>query len=138
MRKLGGAIGRASGLKMCYAALTKGTAALHVALLTAAEALGLSAALQAELEASQPAARQSMQGLVGVPAKAFRWVGEMEEIASTFASAGVPSGLHLGAADVFRLIAESPVGHERPEIVDRSRSLAELITILATYSNAPD
>ncbi len=54
VRRLGGAIGRASGLKMCYAALTKGTAALHVALLTAAEALGLGCA--ARRAGGEPAA----------------------------------------------------------------------------------
>ena len=137
VRTLGGAIGRASGLKMCYAALTKGTAALQAALLTAAEALGLSAELQVELQESQPQAWRGMQSLTGVPAKAFRWVGEMEEIAATFASVGVTPRLHLGAADVFRMIAESPVGDERPETVDHSRTLAELIAILAASSKPP-
>ncbi len=138
VRTLGGAIGRASGLKMCYAALTKGTAALHTALLTAAEALGLSDELQTEIEQSQPDARRAMQNLVGIPAKAFRWVGEMEEIAATFASVGVTDRLHLGAADVFRMIAASPVGHERPETVDHRRTLAELIDILALSLKPPE
>ena len=121
---------------MCYAALTKGTAALYAALLTAAEAHGLTNELQAELQESQPEAWRGMQSLVGVPAKAFRWVGEMEEIAATFASVGVAGRLHLGAADMFRMIAESPVGHERPETVDRNRPLSELIAILATSLDA--
>jgi 3-hydroxyisobutyrate dehydrogenase-like beta-hydroxyacid dehydrogenase len=138
VRMLGGAIGRASGLKMCYAALTKGTSALQAALLTAAAALGLADELQSELQQSQPDTLRAMQGLLGVPAKAFRWVGEMEEIAATFDSVGVTPRVHLGAADVFRMIAESPVGHERPETVDRSRTLAELITILAASLKLPD
>ena len=137
VRQLGGAIGRASGLKMCYAALTKGTSALHAALLTAAEALNLTDELRAELEESQPAARRAMQHLTGVPAKAFRWVGEMEEIAATFASVGVTPRIHLGAADMFRLIADSPVGHERPETLDERRTLDELITLLASTLNPP-
>lgn len=138
VRRLGGAIGRASGLKMCYAALTKGTAALHVALLTAAEALDLSDALRTELEESQPHARRDMERLTAVPAKAFRWVGEMEQIAATFASVGVTPGLHLGAADVFRMIAGSPLGHERPETRDESRTLAEMIAILAGGLQTPE
>jgi len=138
VRTLGGGTGRASGLKMCYAALTKGTAALHAALLTADERLGLSAALQAEMEESQPDARRAMQSLVGVPAKASRWFGEMEEIAATIASVGVTDRLHLGAADGFRMIAESPVGHERPETLDHRRTLAELIEILALRGKARD
>jgi hypothetical protein len=137
VRLLGGAIGRASGIKMCYAALTKGTSALYAALLTTAAALGLADELRAELEESQSDALRSMQGLTGVPAKAFRWVGEMEEIAATFASVGVTPRLHLGAADVFTMIAESPLGHERPETLDRSRTLAQMIAILAEQLNAP-
>ena len=61
----------------------------------------------------------------------------MEEIAATFASVGVTGRMHLGAADVFRMIAESPVGHERPETIDHSRTLAELIAILAASSRPP-
>ena len=34
--------------------------------------------------------------------KGWRWVAEMEEIAATFASAGLPDGFHLAAAEVFR------------------------------------
>jgi 3-hydroxyisobutyrate dehydrogenase-like beta-hydroxyacid dehydrogenase len=138
VRQLGGAIGRASGLKMCYAALTKGTSALYAALLMTAEALGLSDALQAELEESQPAACRDMERLTGVPAKAFRWIGEMEEIAATFAAVGVTPRLHLGAADVFRMIADSPLGHERPETRDVSRTLAEMITLLAGGLQPPE
>ena len=41
IRPLGPAIGQASGLKMCYAALTKGLTALGTELLVAAEAMGL-------------------------------------------------------------------------------------------------
>jgi hypothetical protein len=37
------------------------------------------------------------------------------------------SSVHLEGADVFRRIAESPVGHERPETIDHGRTLAELI-----------
>ena len=61
----------------------------------------------------------------------------MEEIAATFARVGVTGWVHVGAADVFRMIAESPVGHERPETVDHSRTLAELIVILAASSKPP-
>lgn len=131
VRLIGGEIGRASGIKMCYAALTKGTAALYTALLTAAEALGIMPELQAELATSQPGALKDMESITGVSAKAFRWVGEMEEIAATFAGVGVSARLHLGAADVFRMIAASPLGDERPETIDTQRTLAETIAIFA-------
>ena len=52
-------------------------------------------------------------------------------------SVGVTDRMHLGGADMFRMIAESPVGHERPETVDHSWTLAELIAILAASSRPP-
>jgi hypothetical protein len=36
--------------------------------------------------------------------KGWRWVAEMEEIAATFAAAGLPDGFHRAAADVFRRV----------------------------------
>lgn len=69
---------------MCYAALTKGTSALRVALLTVAETLGLSEELREELLFSQAEAYRGMEGSISsLPSKAFRWIGEMEEIAAT-------------------------------------------------------
>lgn len=131
VRQLGGEVGRASGIKMCYASLTKGTAALNTAALLTAQSLGLSDELYRELEESQTARLQSMQSIRGLSAKAFRWVGEMEEIAKTYAEAGVTSHFHDGAAEVFRAIAESEIGHERPETLDQSRTLNETIRLLA-------
>ena len=132
VRPIGDAVGRASGIKMCYAALTKGTYALQVALLTAAEAMGLSEELRAELMYSQPEAYKSMEGqLPGLPAKAFRWIGEMEEIAATFDHVGVTPYFHQGAADVFRLLSETPFAQETPETVDRSRTLAQTMSVVA-------
>ena len=137
VRQLGGQVGRASGIKMCYASLTKGAAALNTAALLTAQSLGLSDELHQELEESQTARLQSMQSIRGLSAKAFRWVGEMEEIAKTYAEAGVTSHFHEGAADVFRTIAESEIGHERPETIDQSRTLAETIRLLARGPRKP-
>jgi 3-hydroxyisobutyrate dehydrogenase-like beta-hydroxyacid dehydrogenase len=129
VRQMGGEVGRASGIKMCYASLTKGTAALHAAVLTTAGSLGLSQELTAELEESQSAKLGEMQSVKSLSAKAFRWIGEMEEIAATYESAGVTPGFHLGAADVFRMIADSPIGHERPETIDKNRTLDQTVKI---------
>lgn len=135
VRPMGGEIGRASGIKMCYASVTKGTAALHAAMLVTAARLGLSQEILAELEESQAQKLKAMQSIKTLSAKAFRWVGEMEEIAATYESAGVTPHFHQGAADLFRMVAESPIGHERPETVDRNRSLEETIEILAAGKN---
>lgn len=131
VRPLGGEVGRASGIKMCYASVTKGTSALHAAALTAAEVMGLSEELLAEFAESQSQRLRAMDGVNSLSAKAFRWIGEMREIAATYEQAGVSSGFHEGAEYIFRLIAESPIGHERPETVDRSRTLEETVAIFA-------
>ena len=83
VKALGGDVGRASGIKMCYAALTKGTSTLQVALLTVAESLGLGSELREELAYSQKPALRSMEsGIPRLPPNAHRWIGEMEEIAT--------------------------------------------------------
>ena len=97
---LGPAVGRASAIKMCYALLTKGTAALQLAMLAAAHSLGLYGELAEELRQSQGTALAAMERrLPDVPANAGRWIGEMEEIAATFEAAGVTPRFHQGAAE---------------------------------------
>lgn len=128
VRNLGPAIGRASGLKMCYASMTKGTNALRVAMLTAANSLGLYDELIEELAASQGEALSAMDSRVpGLPANAGRWIGEMEEIAETFDAAGVTPRFHQGAAEIFRLLDSTSFAGESPETVDRSRTLKDTI-----------
>lgn len=128
---IGSEIGRASAIKMCYAGLTKGTLALHAAVLTSAEALGLSAELRSELAYSQGQKLKAMEQVRRVPAKAFRWIAEMEEIARTFGSVGVTPEIHSGAAEVFRMVAESDLGGERTETLDRDRTLPQTVSKLA-------
>ncbi|MDE0975908.1 MAG: DUF1932 domain-containing protein [Arenicellales bacterium] len=136
VKSLGETIGRASGIKMCYAALTKGTSTLQVALLTAAESMGLTEELRQELAYSQAAALQSMESTIPrLPSNAHRWVGEMEEIASTFAQVGVTSHFHLGAAAIYRLLQATSFAHESPETIDPDRTLAR--TIEAAVAQLP-
>jgi 3-hydroxyisobutyrate dehydrogenase-like beta-hydroxyacid dehydrogenase len=127
VRNIGGAVGRATSVKMCYAALTKGTNTLQVALLTAAEALGISSELMAEFEFSQKAALAQMRGISRLPANAHRWIGEMEEIAATFDGVGVTPAFHQGAAEMYRLLAQTSFANEAPEQIDRSRPASEII-----------
>ena len=77
IRRVGPHIGQASGLKMVYAASTKGTTAVWTELLTAAEAMGLTDALLAEFgDAPDPA--RHIRAATQMPRRAGRWVGEME------------------------------------------------------------
>ena len=131
---MGDGIGRASAIKMCYAAGTKGTAALHVALLTAAEALGVSAELAAEMKSSMASVYKHMESQVpGLPIPASRWIGEMEQIAETFDHAGVTPFFHQAAADIFRLLSQTPFARETPETKDQSRTLEQTITVVAQH-----
>jgi 3-hydroxyisobutyrate dehydrogenase-like beta-hydroxyacid dehydrogenase len=95
-------VGAASAVKMCYAAWTKGTAALLLAVRAVAESEGVEAALAAEWRISQPDLFRQVERAVGQSRKAWRWIGEMEEIAATFAAAGLPQDFHLAAAEICR------------------------------------
>ena len=126
--------GEASGLKMTYAGLTKGTWTLHTAVLLAAKRLGVLDTLLQEFAFSQSAALSAMRAQVPfIPADSERWIGEMEEIASTLSDAGVTSGFHDGAAEIFRLLAKTPLARETRADMDRSRSLEDALSIYEEY-----
>ena len=125
-------IGQASGLKMCYAAMTKGLTALGTELLVAALRLDLAESLRAELEHSQPSLLAWLDRSVpAMPPKAHRWVGEMEEIAATFEGVGLTPRMLLGAADMYRWVTGTPLGHETPEGRDESHGLDGIVAALA-------
>lgn len=92
----------ASALKMCYAAYTKGSSALLLAVRALAEAEGVSAALLGEWSISQPDLAGRVEGTAqGTAGKAWRFVGEMEEIAATFSARKLPAGFHQAAAEIY-------------------------------------
>jgi 3-hydroxyisobutyrate dehydrogenase-like beta-hydroxyacid dehydrogenase len=96
-------IGDASAVKMTYAAWTKGTSALLLAVEAVAAAEGVSEPLLAEWRLSLPDLPEALERAErSAAAKGWRWVGEMEEIAATFAAAGQPDGFHRAAAEVYR------------------------------------
>ena len=132
VRRIGTETGQASGLKMCYAAMTKGTSALYAQLLMAAELMGLSADLKDEFQNGQSAVYRRMEaGLPGVPARARRWVSEMQEIEATFGNLGLSPFLFRGVADTYNFIGGTPLGNETPESRDKDRDLEETIRLLA-------
>ncbi len=132
VRNLGTLLGRASGIKMCYAAMTKGTTALHTELLIAAEKMGLTKELMAEFRGGQQAAVTRMEGWIpSMPAKSRRWVSEMEEVEKTFHDLGLTPDIFKGVADMYRMIGATPLGDENPESRDRDRDMAETIRIIA-------
>lgn len=134
VKEIGDKIGQASGIKMCYAALTKGTHTLHVALLTAAAKMGLTDDLRKEFEFSQKSHLVAMEtGISRLPANAHRWIGEMEEISSTFENLGVTPNFHKGAAAVYRMLDSTPFAKETPETIDKDRTTWETIDALVGH-----
>jgi 3-hydroxyisobutyrate dehydrogenase-like beta-hydroxyacid dehydrogenase len=119
VRPLDGDVGQASGLKMCYAAMTKGLQALGAELLVAARLMGVEDTLREQQNEGADLAvvrRFVERALTGMPPKAYRWIGEMEEIARFFEDMGLPGRMLLGAADVYTnvrdgglLLTELPV-----------------------------
>ncbi len=103
---IGDAAGKASALKMCFAAYTKGTSALLCAILATAETLGVRKELQHQWSrGGSDFAEQTTQRVRRVTAKAWRFAGEMEEISATFNEAGLPGDFHAAAEDIYRRIA---------------------------------
>ena len=96
-------VSNASAVKMAYAAWTKGTAAMLLAIRELARREGVEEPLLAEWDLSQPELRERhARALRSAEAKGWRWVGEMEEIAATFEADGLPGGFHRAAAEVYR------------------------------------
>lgn len=113
IRVAGRIIGQASGLKMVYAASTKGITALWTELLVAAKALGVEEMLMAEFNISGGNISAALKGSIpSMPRRARRWVGEMEEIGATFESVGLTPRILLGAADMYRLVSETPLADQ--------------------------
>lgn len=100
-RVLDGPIGKASALKMAYAGWNKGTIALLASLRALAASHGLDDALLAEWQQSDPDVVKRCGRVPANARKAWRWEAEMQEIADTFAQAGLPDGFHRSAAVVY-------------------------------------
>ena len=97
----------ASALKMCYAAYTKGSSALMLAVRALAASQAVADELLSEWNISQPdLAARSDAAARGTSGKAWRFEGEMREIAATFSDAGLPSGFHEAASDIYRRMSE--------------------------------
>jgi len=116
---MGDRVGKASALKMCYAANTKGTTALVCAIMAAAEALGVREELQRQwVMDGRALAKSAPQKIRGVTAKAWRFAGEMDEIAHTLDMAGMPQGFHAAAAEIYRRLGDFKDAPTTPLLAD--------------------
>jgi len=120
-----GEAGQASALKMSYGALTKGLMALAGGLLVAAQQGGIGRLLSEEFARSQPELLRWITGqLPKMPLKAYRWVAEMEEGATTLEACGLSGAMLRGAAEFYTFVANStlaqgaPAGRDDPPTLD--------------------
>ncbi|KAL6715573.1 hypothetical protein ACLMJK_006534 [Lecanora helva] len=111
-------IGPASGLKMCFASMTKGLTAIAIQSFATAHNLGVLEQLQLHLKEYSPKTRELVaRSLTGMPPKAYRWVDEMKEIATTFRDqGGFEQDMFTAVSEVYRFVAEeTELGKERTE-----------------------
>ncbi len=116
---IGDEIGKASALKMVFAALTKGSTALLAAIYGTASQLGALDELEREWSMRDAdSASQRGQQVRGVTSKAWRFAGEMQEIAATFEAAGMPPGFFEAAHEVYARLASFKDSAETPALED--------------------
>ena len=121
---IGREIGKASSLKMCYATYTKGTTALLSSVLALAESLEVRDELYEQWDMDQEgSSEQASQRVARVTSKAWRFEGEMKEIAATFQEAGIPHGFHLAAAEIYRRMANFKDARETPALGEVLKAL---------------
>jgi 3-hydroxyisobutyrate dehydrogenase-like beta-hydroxyacid dehydrogenase len=122
---LEGPIGAASALKIAFAGWNKGSQALLMAVRALAMHEGVDEALLAEWARSMPdLAKRSENAVASNVRKAWRFVGEMEEIAATFGAAGLPDGFHEASAEVYRRLAGWKDTPTPPSVTEVAKALA--------------
>ena len=132
---IGKEIGKASAMKMVYASATKGTFALHAAVITAARKLNLYNDYVEELKYSKPNILEAMTNMVPkIPLDAKRWTEEMREISRTYKNINLTPKFHEGATDIMKLADKTPIAKETRENFDTSRSLLNVVEMFVKSS----
>ena len=130
----GAEIGRAAAIKMCFASMTKSMVAMAAETFAAAEALGVYDEVVHELKTGhRDGFDWAADRVTQTPPKAYRWVYEVEEIGKTFAALGLPGATCTGAAEMFQLISDSPLGEEVVENRKRGTTLEDCSKVTAEY-----
>jgi 3-hydroxyisobutyrate dehydrogenase-like beta-hydroxyacid dehydrogenase len=122
---LAGDVGAASALKVCYAAWNKGSIALFAAIRTLAQAEGVDKELLAEWNNGIPDLAKRSEVITVQARKAWRWIAEMEEIASSFEAANLPPGFHQAAAEIYRKLEGFKDAPKTPAMKDITAQLSK-------------
>lgn len=135
---IGERIGDASALKMCFGALNKGTQALWLEVLIAAQRLGVADLLERQLRQSRADLYDwALSQFPALPPKAYRWAPEMREVAKTLGGAGITPKVFEGAAEIYDFVGGSVLGRETPEGRDRTRTGTQVVRALAGEPSDP-
>ena len=112
---------KASATKMVYASITKGSKALVAGALIAAKKNNVYDELIEELKYSEEYfSLVAKNQIPNIKHKAYRWVGEMNEISLTYKESGLTGGFHSEAENVYELIKNLPEGKlEIDEIINQ-------------------
>ena len=116
--------GAASAVKMAYASWTKGTSALILSVRALAAIEGVEDALLAEWQTSQPQLiKRAEDAASGSAPKAWRFVGEMEEIARSLAGVGLPGAFHEAAREIYERLADYKDATKPPPVEEAAGKL---------------
>jgi 3-hydroxyisobutyrate dehydrogenase-like beta-hydroxyacid dehydrogenase len=127
-RVVGEEVGLASAVKMCTAAMYKGSTALLAHALLTARAHGVLPQVLDDLGDSFPRQIDHAARLLAVSAtKAERFVGEMHEIAATQSAAGLTPQLFEAIAGVYGEMAGTRLAEQAPEAVPAEPELADVL-----------
>ena len=122
---LDGPLGAASAIKMAYAGWNKTQQALLMTVRAYAIHEGVDEALLREWATSQPElTKRSESAVAGTARKAWRFVGEMEELTAAFAAAGVPAQFHEAGAEVYRRLSDYKDTPAPPSVAEAAKTLA--------------
>ena len=122
---LDGPIGAASAMKVAYASWTKGSQALILAVRAFATHEGVDDALLREWARSQPdLSKRSENAVASNVKKAWRFVGEMEEISASYGAVGLPDEFHQACAEIYRRLAGWKDTPTPPSVTEVAKTLA--------------
>jgi 3-hydroxyisobutyrate dehydrogenase-like beta-hydroxyacid dehydrogenase len=112
-RIVGSELGSASAVKACFALYSKALPTVWSVIAAAAEHYGVLSEVRSVLARDGvPIDDELVTLLDRAQAKAWRWAGEMDEIALTLAQAGLPDGHARAAAQVYRSLSGDAPQHD--------------------------
>jgi 3-hydroxyisobutyrate dehydrogenase-like beta-hydroxyacid dehydrogenase len=125
---VGPEVGTASAVKMSTASVYKGTSALLAQALLSADANGVLENVLDDLRAGAPELVGRIERRLAMAAsKSGRYVGEMREIASTQAAAGLTPALFEAMAEVYTALAKTPLAASAPEELPEEIALTDVL-----------